>query len=53
MNPANWFAAAVFTLLAVAAAPTLMGLVGAFIPLVLVLGVVIAALRIVWFYTRS
>jgi hypothetical protein len=35
-----------------AAGPTLTRLVGALVPLVLVVGVVIAVLRLVWFYTR-
>jgi hypothetical protein len=33
-------------------APRLAGLASALIPLVLVLGVVVAVLRVVWFYTR-
>jgi hypothetical protein len=34
------------------AGPTLTLLVGALVPLVLVVGVVVAVLRVVWFYTR-
>jgi hypothetical protein len=36
----------------IAAGPTLTQLAGALIPLVLVIGVVVAVLRLVWFYTR-
>lgn len=36
----------------VAASPTLARLAGALIPLVLVVGVVVALLKCVWFYTR-
>jgi hypothetical protein len=35
-----------------AAGPTLIRIIGALVPLVLVVGVVIAVLRLVWFYTR-
>lgn len=34
------------------AGPTLAHLIGALVPLVLVVGVVVAVLRLVWFYTR-
>jgi hypothetical protein len=34
------------------AGPTLTRLIGALVPLVLVLGVVVAVLRVVWWYTR-
>lgn len=36
-----------------AASPALIRLAAAFVPLVLVLGVIVAVLRIAWFYTRS
>jgi hypothetical protein len=36
----------------IAAGPTITKLVGALIPLVLVVGIVGAVLRCVWFYTR-
>lgn len=36
----------------VAASPTITKLAGALIPLVLVVGVVVALLKCVWFYTR-
>ncbi len=36
----------------VAASPTLLKLAGALIPLVLAVGVVVALLKCVWFYTR-
>jgi hypothetical protein len=36
----------------VAAGPTLVSLAEALVPLVLVVGVVVAVLRVVWFYTR-
>ena len=35
-----------------AAAPTLSQLAGSLVPLVLVVGIVVAVLRVVWFYTR-
>lgn len=35
-----------------AVGPTLVRVIGALVPLVLVIGVVIAILRLVWFYTR-
>jgi len=35
-----------------AAAPALARLVHALVPLVLVVGIVVAVLRVVWFYTR-
>jgi hypothetical protein len=35
-----------------AVGPTLVRVIGALVPLVLVAGVVIAVLRLVWFYTR-
>jgi hypothetical protein len=35
-----------------AASPTLIKLAGALVPIALVVGVVIALLRCVWFYTR-
>jgi hypothetical protein len=37
----------------VAAGPTLTRLVTAFVPLVLVAGIVVAVLRLVWSYTRK
>jgi hypothetical protein len=37
---------------AAAAGPTLLRLAGALMPLVLVVGIVVAVLRMVWFYTR-
>lgn len=35
-----------------AASPTLTRLIGALVPLVMVVGIVVAVLRLVWFYTR-
>ncbi len=35
-----------------AVGPTLARLIGALVPLVLVVGIVVAVLRVVWWYTR-
>lgn len=49
----NRFALIVVGLVAlIAAGPTLACLADALVPLVLVVGIVVAVLRVVWFYTR-
>ena len=50
MKPLWWIAAV--ALAALIAAPAITRLAGALVPLAVVLGLVIAGLRIVWFYTR-
>jgi len=51
MKMAGWLAIATVAI-AVMSAPALIRLAGALVPLVLVVGVVVAALRIVWAVTR-
>ena len=52
MKAASWLGAVIVALAVVTAAPTLVRLAGAVVPLIVALGIVAAVLRIVWFYTH-
>jgi hypothetical protein len=52
VNALRFTGVVIVVLTVVIAAPMLTGLIHAAVPLVLVAGIVVCALRIVWFYTR-